>query len=63
MDNILLQSRHHSGRSDEELKREASVLAESFGMPGMCLSACRVDFAPVDLQRAACVRAFLGEPD
>jgi len=61
MDNILLQSRHHSGRGDEALKREASVLAEIFGMPGIPLG-MPDRFPRIDLQRAACVRAFLGNP-
>lgn len=61
MDNILLQSRHHSGRRDDELKREASVLAESFGMPGVPLGMPE-HFPRIELQRAACVRAFLGNP-
>jgi phospholipid/cholesterol/gamma-HCH transport system ATP-binding protein len=61
MDNILLQSRHHSGRCDEELKREASVLAQSFGMPGVPLG-MPDHFPRIERQRAACVRAFLGNP-
>lgn len=61
MDNILLPARHHSVRSDGDLRRQASILAESFGMPGIPLG-MPGRFAPVDLQRAACVRAFLGDP-
>ena len=61
MDNILLSARHHSGRDDDDLKADASALAVSFHMPGIPLGtpdSC----GRVDLQRAACVRAFLGDP-
>jgi phospholipid/cholesterol/gamma-HCH transport system ATP-binding protein len=61
MDNVLLQARHHSGRSDDELRREASALAQSFDMPGIPLGTPD-RFARTELQRAACVRAFLGDP-
>lgn len=61
MDNILLPARHHSMRSDSDLRRQASVLAESFGMPGIPLG-MPGQFTRIDLQRAACVRAFLGDP-
>jgi phospholipid/cholesterol/gamma-HCH transport system ATP-binding protein len=37
------------------------MLAEKFGLPGMPLGHPN-DSLPVDLQRAACVRAFLGQP-
>jgi phospholipid/cholesterol/gamma-HCH transport system ATP-binding protein len=36
-------------------------LAERFGLPGVPLG-LPGDFTPADLQRAACVRAFLGRP-
>ena len=61
MDNILIQARHHSGRSDEDLKREASALAESFDLPGVPLG-MPGRFTRIEQQRAACVRAFLGNP-
>ena len=61
LDNILLSARHHSRRDEDELLAEASALAASFGMPGVPLgmpdSATRID-----LQRAACIRAFIGDP-
>lgn len=61
MDNILLSARYHSARDHGELKAQASALAASFGMPGIPLG--MPDRVPrVDLQRAACVRAFLGNP-
>ncbi|NCF26787.1 MAG: hypothetical protein GWP69_05370 [Gammaproteobacteria bacterium] len=61
IDNVLLSARHHSGRSDDDLKANASSLAASFGMPGIPLG-MPDSFARIDLQRAACVRAFLGDP-
>lgn len=61
MDNILIQARHHSGRSEQDLRREASALAESFDLPGVPLG-MPDGFTRMEQQRAACVRAFLGNP-
>ena len=61
LDNILLSARHHSRRDDTELMAQASALAASFGMPGIPLGVPD-SVARIDLQRAACVRAFLGDP-
>jgi phospholipid/cholesterol/gamma-HCH transport system ATP-binding protein len=61
LDNVLLSARHHTERDYEDLKAEASLLAASFGMPGIPLGMPDT-VARIDLQRAACVRAFLGEP-
>jgi phospholipid/cholesterol/gamma-HCH transport system ATP-binding protein len=61
LDNILLSARHHSGRDDDDLKAEASALAAVFDLPGVPLG-MPDRFTRIDLQRAACVRAFLGEP-
>lgn len=61
LDNVLLPARHHSDRDEDDLRSEASLLARTFGMPGIPLGTpdrCTRD----DLQRAACVRAFLGDP-
>lgn len=61
LDNILLPARHHTERDYAELKAEASALAAAFDMPGIPLT--MPDRVPrIDLQRAACVRAFLGDP-
>lgn len=61
LDNILLSSRHHTDRGHDDLAAEASVLAASFGMPGIPIGMPeRIE--RIDLQRAACVRAFLGDP-
>jgi phospholipid/cholesterol/gamma-HCH transport system ATP-binding protein len=61
LDNVLLPSRHHTDRDYGDLKAEASALAAAFGMPGIPL-AMPDRVSRLDLQRAACVRAFLGEP-
>lgn len=61
MDNILLSARYHSHHDDEALRRQASALAESFGMPGIPIGTPD-RFTRIDLQRAACVRAFAGDP-
>jgi phospholipid/cholesterol/gamma-HCH transport system ATP-binding protein len=59
--NILLPSLHHSREARDELRAQATKLACAFGLPGLPLEQPR-DLAPIDLARAACVRAFLGEP-
>lgn len=61
LDNILLSARHHHRRDEDALRAEASALATAFGLPGIPLGAPD-GFTPMDLQRAACVRAFLGDP-
>ena len=61
-ENITLAHRHHSRRSDREVRDEAAQLARLFGLPGLP----RVSPARArrqDLRMAACVRAFLGEPE
>ncbi len=40
---------------------EASALAASFGLPGIPLG-MPDSISRIDLQRAACIRAFLGDP-
>jgi phospholipid/cholesterol/gamma-HCH transport system ATP-binding protein len=61
MENILLSQRHHTRRSARQLCDEAGELAEQFGLPGLPLG-LPGDSTAADLQRAACVRAFLGRP-
>jgi phospholipid/cholesterol/gamma-HCH transport system ATP-binding protein len=61
MDNILLPAMHNTVTPEAELRLTASALAQQFGLPGLpTLTPSRVP--PPDLQRAACVRAFLGRP-
>ena len=61
LDNILLPQHHHTRRSARQLCDEAGKLAEQFGLPGVPLG-LPGDLTAADLQRAACVRAFLGRP-
>jgi phospholipid/cholesterol/gamma-HCH transport system ATP-binding protein len=59
--NILLAPMHHSHRPEQILREEASALARDFGLPGLPVG--RPDeLAQDDLLRAACVRAFIGQP-
>jgi phospholipid/cholesterol/gamma-HCH transport system ATP-binding protein len=61
LENILLPQVYHTHRSVGRIRDEAGELAERFGLPGVPLG-LPGDFTPADLQRAACVRAFLGRP-
>src|SRR5688572_9028252 len=61
LDNVVLRLAHHTRQRFAELRDEAVRLAEWFGLPGFPAGAPR-DIMPVDLQRAACVRAFMGYP-
>ena len=58
---ILLPSLHHTRRDRRELRDEALALAREFGLPGLPLDRPE-DLTQGDLNRAALVRAFLGEP-
>jgi len=61
LENILLPQLYHTHRPAGRLRDEAGELAERFGLPGVPLG-LPGDFTAADLQRAACVRAFLGQP-
>lgn len=61
LENILLPQLYHTHRRAVSIRDEAGELAERFGLPGVPLG-LPGDFTPADLQRAACVRAFLGRP-
>lgn len=61
LENILLPQLYHTHRSAGRIRNEAFELAERFGLPGVPLGPPG-DFTRADLQRAACVRAFLGRP-
>jgi phospholipid/cholesterol/gamma-HCH transport system ATP-binding protein len=58
---MLLPQRHHTRRSTRQLCEEAGKLADQFGLPGIPLG-LPGDIPAADLQRAACVRAFMGRP-
>jgi len=59
--NITLAQRHHTRRAVKEIEEEATHLCRVFGLPG--LPRGRPSNARwQDLQKAACVRAFLGAP-
>jgi phospholipid/cholesterol/gamma-HCH transport system ATP-binding protein len=59
--NILLPQLHHTRHNARDLRERAADLACRFGLPGLPLGRPS-DLSPRDLARAACVRAFLGDP-
>jgi phospholipid/cholesterol/gamma-HCH transport system ATP-binding protein len=59
--NILLPQLHHTRRREAVLRATATDLAIGFGLPGLPVSQPNALTAG-DLLRAACVRAFMGEP-
>ena len=61
LENILLPQLHHTRRELDELRDEALRLAEHFGLPGLP-TGLPDEVMRVDQQRAACIRAFLGQP-
>ena len=61
LDSILLPQLHHTKRPMEELTKEARELSQMFGLPGIPTRRPG-DMLQADLQRAACVRAFMGQP-
>ena len=60
--NILLPQLHHTRDDPSDLRERAIVLSCAFGLPGLPL-ARPGDLTANDLARAACVRAFLGDPE
>ncbi len=60
-ENILIPQLHHTRRPVDRIRDEAAALAELFGLPGLP-AGLPGDFISADLRRAACVRAFLGQP-
>ncbi len=61
IENVLLPQLHHTTRPLGELRDEAARLARRFGLPGLPTGRPQ-DLSATDLQRAGCVRAFLGGP-
>ena len=58
---VLLARLHHTRAPEATLRADAAALALRFGLPGLPAGPAR-QLAEPDLLRAACVRAFLGEP-
>lgn len=61
-ESLLLPLRHHTVLPDEVLLARASDYARRFGLPGLPTGppgGC----PDADLERAACIRAFLGRPE
>ena len=59
--NIMLAQRHHTIRSEEEILAEALRFARMFGLPGLPRGRPG-KMRRWDLRKAACIRAFLGQP-
>jgi phospholipid/cholesterol/gamma-HCH transport system ATP-binding protein len=60
--NIMLGQLHHTHRPIAEITRQAADLSRVFDLPGLPLNLPST-FRGKDLARAACVRAFMGNPD
>lgn len=59
--NLLLPMRHHTRVPEEELRDRAARLCLRFGLPGMPLGRPG-RLSPLELARAGCARALLGDP-
>jgi phospholipid/cholesterol/gamma-HCH transport system ATP-binding protein len=59
--NIMLAQRHHTQRSEQDIMEEALKLARVFGLPGLPRGRPG-SVRRWDLRKAACIRAFLGQP-
>ena len=60
-ENIMLAQRHHTQRSEDEILDEALKFARMFGLPGLPRGRPG-KVRRWDLRKAACIRAFLGQP-
>ena len=60
-ENIMLAQRHHTQRTDDDIVDEALKLARMFGLPGLPRGRPG-GMRRWDLRKAACIRAFLGQP-
>ncbi|MEO8429832.1 MAG: organic solvent ABC transporter ATP-binding protein [Verrucomicrobiota bacterium] len=60
-ENIVLAQRHHTQRTEEEIREEALKFARMFGLPGLPRGRPG-KVRRWDLRKAACIRAFLGQP-
>jgi phospholipid/cholesterol/gamma-HCH transport system ATP-binding protein len=60
-ENIMLSQRHHTARSENDILEEALKWARVFGLPGLPRGRPG-KMRRWDLRKAACIRAFLGQP-
>jgi phospholipid/cholesterol/gamma-HCH transport system ATP-binding protein len=60
-ENIMLAQRHHTSRSEKDILEEALKWARVFGLPGLPRGRPG-KMRRWDLRKAACIRAFLGQP-
>lgn len=60
-ENIILAERHHTSRSEKDIMEEALMWARVFGLPGLPRGRPG-KMRRWDLRKAACIRAFLGQP-
>ncbi|HTG43630.1 MAG TPA: hypothetical protein VK633_03775, partial [Verrucomicrobiae bacterium] len=60
-ENILLSQLHHTQRTESEIMDEALKFARVFGLPGLPRGRPEKT-RRWDLRKAACIRAFLGQP-
>jgi len=60
--NIMLPSLHHTRDDAIAVRERATALSCAFGLPGLPLVRPN-ELTASDLARAACVRAFLGDPE
>ena len=60
--NIMLPQLHHTRDDPSSLRERAVALSCAFGLPGLPLVRPS-ELVASDLARAACVRAFLGDPE
>jgi phospholipid/cholesterol/gamma-HCH transport system ATP-binding protein len=59
--NIMLSQQYHTARSEGDILEEALGLARAFGLPGLPRGR-PWSMRRWDLRKAACIRAFLGQP-
>ena len=60
-ENLTLAQRHHTRREEAALREEAAEFSRKFQLPGLPLG--KPDgYQQRDLQKAACARAFMGQP-
>src|SRR4051794_15045733 len=60
-ENILLAQLHHTERTEADIIKEALEIARMFGLPGLPRGRPG-KVRRWDLRKAACIRAFLGQP-